>query len=311
MNATLAVAALPGQAYGGASPTSAPSAPIPAALMAMDLVPPLAAPAPGDRGEMTALRIRLRGSDGRERVASFPRSLLQRLVRGREIDLTPDRSLQAFTPAAEVLGTARVLMVLASPDETRPPWAGPIAKRPGEEDAARLAFALTRWWAGDPPPAAAAVVGADPVASPARWARAPLVDGKISVVAEESAFPAQSRSLRAGLLGLAGGAGSPIVLIVTAEPPGVLGRRLRTLAVDPSFAGKIVAVASLGGPLRADLPASLLGEGRLAALGVYEAGPVGVSKSIAQISSWARVVASEGSKGRRVEELPGPFTWFY
>jgi len=101
------------------------------------------------------------------------------------------------------------------------------------------------------------------------------------------------------------------VLIVSAEPPGVLGRRLRSLATDPAYAGRILAVASLGGPLRGDLPASILGEGRLAALGVYEAGPVGLAKSIAQIARFARVAASDASKGKRVEDLPGPFTWFY
>jgi len=137
------------------------------------------------------------------------------------------------------------------------------------------------------------------------------MDGTLAVVAEESAFPAQSSSLRAGLVGLPSGTNAAIVVIVSAEPPGVLGRRLRALAVDPSFAGKVLAVASLGGPLRADLPASLLGEGRLAALGLYDAGPVGFSKSIAEIARWARIAGSDGSRGRRVEELPGPFTWFY
>jgi hypothetical protein len=155
------------------------------------------------------------------------------------------------------------------------------------------------------------VVGADPVASPARWASAPLLDGTLAVVAQENAFPAQAEALRAGLLGLPGGTGARIVVIVSAEAPGVLGRRLRALAADPAYAGRILAVASLGGPLRADFPASLLGEGRLAALGLYDVGPVGLSKSIAEIARFARAAASDASKGRRVEDLPGPFTWFY
>jgi hypothetical protein len=151
----------------------------------------------------------------------------------------------------------------------------------------------------------------DPVASPPRWDRAPRLDGTLAVVAPESAFPAQSASLRAGLEGLPGAVGAPVVVIVSAEPPGVLGRRLRSLATDPAYAGRILAVASLGGPLRGDLPASILGEGRLAALGLYEAGPVGLTKAVAEIARFARSATSDAAKGRRVEELPGPFTWYY
>jgi hypothetical protein len=310
LKATLGVAAPPGEAFAVTAPVSTPAATLPAALILMDLLPPEAAPQPGDRGEPPAVRVRLRGADGRERVAGLPRSLLQRLVRGREIDLTPDRPLQALTPPAEVLGTSHTLMVLASADETQAPWSGPIPERPGEEDAARLAFALTRWWSSEPS-SAAAVCGVDPVASPPRWDRAPRLDGTIAVVAPESAFPAQSAALRSGLDGLAGSVGARVVLIVSAEPPGVLGRRLRSLATDPAYAGRILAVASLGGPLRGDLPASLLGEGRLAALGVYEAAPVGLTKSIAEIARFARSAGSDAAKGRRVEDLPGPFTWYY
>jgi hypothetical protein len=304
------VAAPPGDAFGvSASPAAAAAAPPP--LVLMDL-PPAAEPrTSGERGESASIGVRLRGTDGRERVASFPRSLLQRLIRGREVDLTPERPLQALTPAAAVLGTSRTLMVLAQPDETRPPWSGLTAERPGEEDAARLAFALTRWWSSDPSSPGVAVCGVDPIASPPRWERAPRLDGKLAVVAPESAFPAQAAAFRAGLEGLPGGAGASVVVIVSAESPGLLGRRLRALATDPAYAGRIVAVASFGGPLRGDLPASILGDGRLAALGLYEAGPVGLTKSIAEIARFARSAASDASKGRRIEDLPGPFTWYY
>jgi hypothetical protein len=312
LRATRAVAALKSRAFGGTPPSSTPPAALPAALIVMDLPPPLVALTPGARVESPSLRVRLQSGDGREREASLPRPLLQRLVRGREIDLTPDRPLQALSPAAEVLGTSGTLMVLQSEDETRAPWSGPIAPHPGEEDAARLASALTRWWSADPSSSAArAVVGADPVASPVRWERAPRLDGTIAVKAHQSAFPAQAAALRTGLEGLPDGQGAALVVIVSAESPGVLGRRLRALALDPSFAGKTLAVASLGGPLRADLPASLLGEGRLAALGVYEAGPVGLTRSIEEIARFVRSAGSDASKGRRVEDLSGPFTWFY
>jgi len=311
LRATLSVAAPSSQTFRFPPPPPAAAAPLPPALILMDLPPPAEAPQTDNRGELPSVSVRLRSADGRERVAALPRSLLQRLVRGREIDLTPERPLQALTPAAEVLGSSHTLMVVASADETRPPWSGPIPERPGEEDAARVAFALGRWWSADPTSSAAAVCGVDPLSSPARWARAPLLDGTLAVVAPENAFPAQAAALRAGLEGLPGGVGGSIVVIVSAEPPGVLGRRLRSLATDPAYAGKILAVASLGGPLRGDLPASILGEGRLAAFGLYEAGPVGLTKSIAEIARFARGAASDASKGRHVEDLPGPFTWFY
>ncbi len=310
LRATVAVASPDAQAFGVPSPPQTPSV-TPPALIVMDLLPPVEGAAPGARFETPTVRVRLRGAGGRERVAPLPRGVLQRLVRGREVDLTPDRPLPAFTPAAEMLGTSRGLMVFQSTEETRAPWSGPTAPRPGEEDAARLAAALTQWWSADLSPSAQAVCGTDPVSSPGRWDRAPRLDGTLAVLAPESAFPAQAASLRSGLQGLPDGTGASLVVIVSAESPGVLGRRLRALAIDPAFAGKTLAVASLGGPLRADLPASLLAEGRLAALGVYDAGPVGFQRSIDEIVRFARSAGSEESKGRRVEELAGPFTWFY
>jgi len=310
LRATVAAAVPGGPTFGVPSPPEAPSA-APPALIVMDLPPPVEDAAPGARFEAAAVRVRLRGADVRERVAPLPRSLLQRLVRGREVDLSPDRPLQAFTPAAEMLGRSRALMVFQSAEEARAPWSGPKSPRPGEEDAARLAAALTQWWSADPASSARAVCGTDPVASPARWDRAPRLDGTLAVLAPESAFPAQAAALRSGLLGLPDGASASLVVIVSAESPGVLGRRLRALAIDPAFAGKTLAVASLGGPLRADLPASLLAEGRLAGLGVYDAGPVGFQESIEEIVRFAGSAGSDGSKGRRVEELAGPFTWFY
>jgi hypothetical protein len=282
----------------------------PQALILMDLSPEEGAAA-GTRFESPTVEVRLRGADGRRRVAPLPRSVLQRLVRGREVDLTPDRPLPAFTPAAEMLGSSRAVMVLQSSQEARAPWSGPRSPRPGEEDGARLAAALTSWWSAEPASSARAVCGTDPTASPARWDRAPRLDGRLTVLAPEGAFPSQAAVLRSGLAALPEVTGAPLVVIVSAEGPGVLGKRLRALANDPAFAGKILAVASLGGPLRADLPASLLAEGGLAGLGVFDAGPVGLQRSIDEIVRFAKTASGEGSKGRRVEELPGPFTWFY
>lgn len=309
LKATLTPASQQIEAFRLTSPQSTSAAP--PGLIVMDLPPSTQNAAGGARFEAPAVGIRLRAPAGREREAPLPRSVLQRLVRGREIDFSPDRPLPAFTPAAEVLGASRALMVIQSEDESRAPWSGPKAPRPGEEDAARLAYALTQWWIADPSSTARAVCGTDPAASPARWDRAPRLDGLLAVKAPESAFPAQAAALRAGLAGLPDDPGASTVILVSAESPGVLGRRLRALSVDPKFAGKTLAVVSLGGPLRADLPASLLAEGGLAGLGVYDAGPIGLRKSIDEVVRFARSAAGEAATGRRVEELTGPFTWFY
>jgi len=311
MRAAPATSPLPVQAFSPPAPSAVPTAPVPD-LIVLDLVPPQGAQPAGGSAEPPALDLRLRTADGRERVASIPRSVLQRLVRGREIDTTPERPLPAFAPSTGILGSSHALMVLASADETRAPWSGAIAPRPGEEDAARLAAALTRWWSTESAPAAVAVVGVDANTSPSRWARAVRLDGTVAVVAPADAFPAQASSLRAGLdAGTQATGGARLVIVVSAESPGVLGRRLRALASNPEFAGKAVAVVALGGALRADLPASLLAEGQLAALGVLDAGPLGLARTVADVTAWARRAASESSKGRRPEDLPGPFTWFY
>ena len=275
LRATPATGGLPPRALYDGPPAAAPAPELPPELTVLDLMPQ-------DPAEPASVRLRLTVSGGSERVAAAPRSLLQRLVLGREIDLTPDRPLQAFTPPAAMLGTSKTLMVLQSADESRSPWSGPANPIPGEEDAARLAEALNRWWLATSAPAGAhAVVGTSATASPARWVRAPRLDG------------------------------ANFVLIVSEDPPGVLGRRLRQLATDPAMSGKVLAVASLAGPIRPDLPASLLAEGKLAALGTYEAGPVGRIRAVHAAEGFARAVAEASSKGRRVEELSGPFTWYY
>ena len=276
LQAQLSTGGLSPRALGAGVPAKESALTVPPELTVMDLQP-------AEPAEPAGIRLRLSDAGGRERGASVPRSLLQRLVRGREIDLTPERPLPAFEPPAAMLGAAKALMVLQSADESRPPWSGPSTPRPGEEDAVRIADALTRWWSAELSSTARAVVGTSAIASPARWAKAPKLDGTASVV----------------------------VVVTSDEPAGVLGRRLRRLATDPALSGKILAVAALSGALRPDLPASLLAEGKLAALGVYEVGPVGRARALDDLAAFERAVADEGSKGRRVEEVPGPFTWYY
>lgn len=260
-----------------------------------------------------AVRLRIRGAGGRDVSAEVPRAVLQRLVLGHDADVAPDRPLPGFAPASQVLASATTLMVQQSEEEIRPPWSGPIDQLPGEEDAARLASALEAWWAADPSSREAhAIVGTDAALSAGRWAKAPRFGGSIAVVAPEDAFPGLAAPVR-DRIAPAGAAAGPAmaVMLVSADPAGLLGRRLRALSRDPEMQGKVLAVVSLGGPLRGDLPASLLREGRLAALGVFEAGPVGMERAADRAAAWARAAGEAGSKGHRPEEIPGPFTWFY
>jgi hypothetical protein len=293
-------------------PSPAPDEPaIPEGLATLS--PGTAAPGTLTPGDPPAVRLRIRGAGGRDLSAEIPRGILQRLVLGHETDVAPDRPLPGFTPASQVLAAAATLMVQQAEEEIRPPWGGPIDQRPGEEDAARLASALQAWWAADPASKDAhAIVGTDAALSPARWSKVPRLGGPISVVVPEDAFPGIAAPLRDRMTPAGAAAGpATVVLVVSAEPAGLLGRRLRALSRDPAMQGKVLAVVSLGGPLRGDLPWSLLHEGRLAAMGLYEAGPVGLPLAVDRAAAWAGAATEPGSKGRRPEEIPGPFTWFY
>jgi hypothetical protein len=271
-----------------------------------------AAGAPGSAAEASSLRLRVRAG-GRDVSADVRRGVLERLVVGREADLLPGRPLPAFTPAKQMLGSDGTLMVMAGASEGRPPWGGPVAERPGEEDAARVARALDVWWRQDAGSGAErAVVGTDAAESPARWAAAAVQDGRVDIVAPADAFPAGAEALRARLTGAVERPGlARLVVLVSAEPPGLLGRRLRALARDPAMSGRALAVLNLGGALRGDLPWSLLHEGNLSALGVHEAGPIGLAAAVDEVLAWVRSAEMPGAQGRRPESIPGPMTWYY
>jgi hypothetical protein len=74
--------------------------------------------------------------------------------------------------------------------------------------------------------------------------------------------------------------------------------------------GKLLAVYSLAGPVRLDLPASLLAEGNLAGVGVAEASPGGVAGIARELADFAGAL-DEARGGVGVERLPNPFVWFY
>jgi hypothetical protein len=283
---------LPPRAFGRPDPV-APSTTVPEGVALLDLLPQEAA----DEGaEVPGVRVRIRAAPDRQLTADVPRPLLQRLVMGRDVDLVPDRPLAAFTPARQVLGDARTMMILQSRDETVPPWDGAgHSARPGEEDAARIARALTVWWGADPANAGAvAVVGTSVADSPGRWAATKL-GGPASILDDAAPDPG----------------GTQAAVLVSTASPSVLGRRLHEWAGRPGSKGRILAVISVGGPLRRDLPAALLAEGNLSAVGIADPGLIDPVAAREWAKAWVEQAKDAAAKGKRPEEIPGPFTWYY
>jgi hypothetical protein len=271
-------------------------------------------------GSGAKLAVSLHSSRGTPLAAQIPRITLQRLVMGRGVDLTPQRPLPGLSPLPDALGDVRSVLVLQRPERTRPPWEAGRSAIPGEEDASRLADALRRWWSAEETMGEVAVaVGTDAALSPSRLSEAPLPDGKASLILPEDGFPPPRSALRDAIAAewTAGAVTASLpskpatlVVLVSGESPTLLAERLRTLSRDPATKGKLLAVYSLGGPVRVDLPASLLLDGNLAGVGVAIASPVGIDRVVEEMGAISRALGEGGGKVR-VERLPGPFLWFY
>jgi hypothetical protein len=165
----------------------------------------------------------------------------------------------------------------------------------------------------------AVAVGTDAGHSPARLSSSPLPGTKGTLILPEGGFPPPRSALR-DALATAWDAGEvsstlpskpdTLVVVVSGESPSLLGERLRELSRDPRMKGKLLAVYSLGGPVRLDLPASLLSEGNLAGLGVAAASPVGIDATVREMEGLGRALVETGGTVR-VEQLPSPFVWYY
>jgi len=321
-----------------AAPASDASPPaLPTGLATLEILPATAGaeeadPAAGSRSassgrdptpEASSLRLRLRGIAGRDLEAAVPRPLLQRLVLGREADLAPERPLSGLSPAPKVLAGGSRVLVMASPALEAPPWAGPSLQRPGEEDPAVLARSLARWWASESQggKAPTVAVGTDPLLSAGRWERAPQPAGRASLVLPEDAFPGAAKAARERvaeawkggeiLASPPAAGGSPLVVLASAEAPALLGARLRRLARDPAMKGKLLAVWPLGGPVRSDLPSSLVAEGSLAGIGFAEYSPVGLLRAAAALAALRTRLADRASRDLRAEDLSDALLWYY
>ncbi len=304
-----------------ARPPDEPAAPLPAALATLEVLPAPAGTAVSE--ETPSVRLRLR-SPGRPDVeAAFPRPVLQRLVLGPWADLAAPKPLAGLGSPQQVLGTAARLMALMGPADSLAPWIGASDAVPGEEDPAKLGPAIGIWWASRPAatgPLPAVVLGTAGARSVRRWEKAPApVSGAVLLV-PDGAFPGPFATLERDIASAWGvgarvktveaGKTPDLVVLASAEPPALLGARLRALSRDPAMKGKLLAVWPFAGPVRADLPASLLEEGNLAGVGVREWSPVGLLRIVDEIGSLSRT-SSTPRGAARGEDLAPVLVWYY
>jgi len=251
----------------------------------------------------------------RQLEADFPRKVMQHLVLGPESDPAGGRELPGISPPPPMLAGSDTLMLLIEPEQNRPPWIGGWPVLPGEEDAARIARALGLWWqagaTATEPPAPRVVVGVETASSLARWAAAPQVGASSLLLLPDRAFSGLTAGYR-DRLARAWGAGplasalpealdAELVILVSGEPPGLLARRLRELSRDPRLQGKALAVWGLLAPLRRDLPAALLAEGNLAALGLAPSDVVATRRAVTELQVYGEALRRESSGGQRPE----------
>jgi hypothetical protein len=208
----------------------------------------------------------------------------------------------------------RSVMVMLGPTHTTPPWERDVPAVPGEEDGARVARALSRLWS-DERRTIRAVAGVDVTQSPKRWSAAPPAAAALLLVPAEVGSSPSSPDRAVLTAGFSAGTvvdalpakvGPPLVVVVADEPPALFAARLRALAGSPAMKGKLLAAFSLAGPVRPDLPASLLAEGNLAAIGLAEGDLVDLRHAGEVLGRFA---ASFGDV--RPEQLDGPFLWYY
>jgi hypothetical protein len=279
--------------------------------------------APQESG-LRRLGLRLIGpeNEGAKRLeAGYPRSSLQRLVLGPGVGLQPSKPLSGLDPLPPQLGGVKSLAVALEPAQTAPPWDGASAVVAGEENPARVARALNIWWADsnfDPPEAA--VVWTDAAGSAARWSGAPSPGRSALLFLPEDGFPGRLAEVRRELQeswesgdvvgALPSRIDSDLVVLITGEAPGQLGARLRELAGSPAMEGKLLALWSLSGPVRQDLPASLLADGRLAGFGLAESTVISGREVIASVGDLDSAIAA-APPGSRIERLSTQLLWYF
>jgi hypothetical protein len=279
-------------------------------------------PDPAHLAPTTRVRLQVATPAGPQRLeADFPRAVLQRLVLGRDLDLAFQPMPLAPLPPA--MGAVEVVMFTLAPGSGSPPWVQPPNPVPGEDDPVRLARALNRWSSNGPPAEAAspAVIATDPVSSPRRWLGAPRPASGAVLLLPSDAFSAKQSVVRQSLVSLwrAGPVtealpprvDADLVVLVSDEPPGLCASRVARLAAEPAMRGKLLAAWCLSGAPRPDIAPALLGPSGVAGLGVAAAEPIDLRVVPGTLESWSRVLGQAAERAPRVEQLPGPFVWYF
>jgi hypothetical protein len=309
---------LPGAVVPDGSASSSAAEPPADGLVRLSVVPGDAANAPTER-----LRLEfLQGGTPRQLEADFPRSVLQRLVMGRPVDLAAGQPLP-LAPLPASLGPVTAVMVQLGPLDRARPWENSADAAAGEEDPVRLARALNAWSRQGPPDQAGppAVVGVDLGSSATRWNDAPRAAASAVLLLPPDGFVGRSSALRDELAAawtvgpvveaLPDRLEATLVVAISDEPPGLCASRVSDLAGQPVMEGKLLAAWCLAGGMRPDVPAGVVTGGGLAGLGVASSTLVDRRRTVEDVAALDRSLASPLSQGGRIEQLDGPFLWFF
>ena len=182
---------------------------------------------------------------------------------------------------------------------------------------------MNAWSRQGPPDKAGppAVVGVDLGSSATRWSDAPRAAPSAVLLLPPDGFVGRSSALREELAAvwtvgpvvdaLPDGLEATLVVAVSDEPPGLCGSRVQDLAGQPVMEGKLLAAWCLAGGMRPDVPAGVVAGGKLAGLGVASSTLVDRRRTIEDLAAFGRSLASPLNEGGRVEQLDGPFLWFF
>lgn len=268
-----------------------------------------------------SLGLALRVGTRPESLTAIPALVLDRLLLGHAADGGRATALPGIREIPSKLSGVRHLMILDRSGAINPPWEASAHAIDPLREARSIAHALDAWWDGSQErlPRIAVVVGTNPQDSPSRWADAatPLKSAFL-LLPEEGDDDTQSGiigALRNARGSIESGSKLPkkaprLVILASTQAPGRVAHVARALSKDSRMKGKFLAIWSLSGHLRPDLPGSLLETGILAGVGLASREPLEHAE-LPGVFVALRESLERGDPLRHPEDLDGPFTWFY
>ncbi|MDQ7006823.1 MAG: hypothetical protein Q9Q40_06290 [Acidobacteriota bacterium] len=239
----------------------------------------------------------------------------RRLLLGPEVDLAPPGTgVPSLVPPGGPLAGLRSLLLELPPRLLDPlgPGAAPL---PPVLDPLRVAPALSRWWAGTGSSVAVLVRGKNGLARrqalratgslPALLLPAEGLVGPAAAFGERLAGAWEGPVHRGGLPAKV----EPVVLFVSADPPGRAWEQVQAIARQRSMKGRALAVLTLSGASAPGVAPRVVQAGSLAGLGVASRQPGDEAMLIDELLDWARALST--GEGGPPEGAGGPFTWLY